>query len=102
MAIDLNATPEEEGEQVPDLNRALGEQDVHDSFQVAVQAGEHHEDQTLPRFSLEGTVLADEQVGGATHRAHHFDFNHGQTEEQQNDVHGKHIWFSPKLSLHLF
>ena len=102
MAIDLNAIPEEEGEQVPDLNKAPGEQDAHDSFQVAVQADEHHEAQTLPRVSLEGTGLADEQVGGANHRGHHFDFNHGQTEEQQNDVQGKHIWFSPKLSLHLF
>jgi len=102
MTIDLNATLEEEGEQVPDLNKALGEQDVNDSFQVAVRAGEDHEAQFFPRVSLEGTGLADEQVGGANHRGHHFNFNHGQTEEQQNDVQGKHIWFSPKLSLHLF
>ena len=63
MAIDLNATPEEEGEHVLDLNKAPGEQDVHDSFQVAVQAGEHHEAQTLPRVSLEGIGLADERLG---------------------------------------
>ena len=86
MAIDLNAIPEEEGEQVPDLNKAPGEQDVYDSFQVAVRAGEDHEAQFFPRVSLEAIGLADEQVGGGNHRGHHFDFNHCQTEEQQNDV----------------
>jgi hypothetical protein len=99
MAIDLNATPKEEAEQVLDLNKAPGEQDVHDSFELAVRAGEDHEAQTLPRVSLEATSLGDEQVE-ATSLGDEQDV-HGQTEEQ-NDVQGKHIWFSPKLSLHLF